>query len=64
MTKCLISNFINFRDKVALVASNKSGAISDTEVLEFYNLATSKMLGSLEVNHSALKSPTNIIPLR
>lgn len=37
------------RDKVSLVAQNKSGTITDTEVLDFYNLATSKLLGALEV---------------
>jgi hypothetical protein len=34
---------------VTLVAANKSGTISDVEVLEFYNLATGKLLRGLEV---------------
>jgi hypothetical protein len=37
------------REKVTQVASNKSGTISDMEVLEFYNLATGKLLRGLEV---------------
>jgi hypothetical protein len=34
---------------VTAVASNKSGTITDIEVLEFYNLATGKLLRGLEV---------------
>ena len=36
--------------KVTLLAKNSTRQVSDTEVLEFYNLATSKMLTGLEVN--------------
>ena len=36
--------------KVTLLAKNSSRQVSDTEVLEFYNLATSKMLTGLEVS--------------
>jgi hypothetical protein len=37
------------REKMALVSSNKSLAVNDAEVLEFYNLATGKLLRGLEV---------------
>jgi len=33
------------------VAANKSGTISDVEVLEFYNLATGRLLRGLEVSN-------------
>ena len=36
--------------KLTLLAKNSTRQVSDTEVLEFYNLATSKMLTGLEVN--------------
>ena len=36
-------------EKVTLVAQNKSGSITDAEVLDFYNLATGKLLRGLEV---------------
>ena len=36
--------------KVTLLAKNSTRQVSDTEVLEFYNLATSKMLTGLEVS--------------
>ena len=36
--------------KVTLLAKNSTQQVSDTEVLEFYNLATSKMLTGLEVS--------------
>ena len=39
------------REKVSLVAANKSGTISDYEVLEFYNLATGRLLRGLEVSN-------------
>jgi len=38
-----------FSEKVTAVASNKSGTVTDTEVLEFYNLATGRLLRGLEV---------------
>ena len=36
-------------EKVTQVSQNKSGSITDAEVLDFYNLATGKLLRGLEV---------------
>ena len=44
--------FIPFRQRVSkltLLAVNSTRQVTDTEVLEFYNLATSKILTGLEV---------------
>ena len=52
---CLILAFYNnYRERVAMVTVDQSNMnsnqVTDTEILEFYNLATSKFLTGLEVS--------------
>ena len=45
-----IDDFRERINKITLMAANSTRQVTDTEVLEFYNLATSKTLTGLEVN--------------
>ena len=47
-----------------MVATNRSGAVNDAEVLEFYNLATGKLLRGLEVSLNSLNSVATFKVLR
>ena len=52
---------ILFRERVAMIttmAANSTRQVTDTEVLEFYNLATSKVLTGLEVCTMCSNYPT------
>ena len=49
----IILLFLPFRERVTKltrIAVNSTRQVTDAEVLEFYNLATSKLLTGLEVN--------------
>ena len=54
-----IDDFRERISKITLLAANSTRQVTDTEVMEFYNLATSKILTGLEVN-KLFPQPNNV----
>ena len=59
--------YFAIRERVSMVthmAGNNTNQVSDTEILEFYNLATSKLLTGLEVCEYIVLYRGNIVRSR